>query len=66
MVNPKTLPLPLGRAVMTKPLLSHVGLVFQVAMTRCGDWSVTVTTQLSLPETVTWPLKRSPHFWPSA
>jgi hypothetical protein len=64
-VKPNELPLPLGRAVITLPLESQVAVVFQVAMTRWGDDTVTVTIQLLVPLTVTWPLKRSFHFWPS-
>ena len=40
-------------------------VVFHVAMMRCGLLRVTVTTQLFVPVTVTLPLKRSDHFWPS-
>ena len=64
-VKPNVLPLPLGRAVITLPLESHEALVFQVAMIFWGELTVTVTVQLSVPETVTLPLKRSFHFSPS-
>jgi hypothetical protein len=66
MVKPKVLPAPLGRAVITMPLLSQLTAAFQVAMIRCGLRTVTVTVQAFVPLTVTWPLNRSFHFWPSA
>lgn len=46
MVKPNTLPLPLGRAVITLPLPSQLVLAFQVAMIFCGELTVTVTTHL--------------------
>jgi hypothetical protein len=57
------LPLPFGRIVITFPLLSQVGLPFQVVETRCGGLTVTVTIQLLIAPLVavivTRPLKRS-------
>ena len=61
-VNPKLLPDPFGRAVITLPLLSQLTVAFQVAMIFWGWRTVTVTVQAFEPETVTWPLKRSLHF----
>lgn len=52
-VKPKTLPLPFDRIVMTFPLLSQVGLPFQVADTFCGGVTATTTLQLLAPLTVT-------------
>src|SRR5690242_5266271 len=65
MVRPNVLPFPLGRAVITRPVLSQLTDAFQVAMTRWGERRVTVTTQLFVPLTVMEPLKRSDHCCPA-
>ena len=59
------LPLPFGFIVMTLPLLSQLGVPFQVVETFCGEVTVTFTLQALIAELpavmVTLPLKRSLH-----
>ena len=52
-VKPKVLPEPLDRMVMTFPLLSQVGLPFQVEEMRCGEVIATTTAHVLAPLTVT-------------
>jgi hypothetical protein len=60
-----TLPLPLGRTVMTLPVLSQLGEPFQTEETFCGERTVTVAVQLVMEplvgRIVTSPLNRSPQ-----
>ncbi len=63
-----SVPLPLGRIVMTLPEPSQVGDPLHVAVIFCGERTVTVDCQLLmfvLARMVTVPLNRSFHFWPS-
>ena len=52
-VNPKVLPLPLLRTVMTYPVLSQVGAPDQTVETRCGAVRATTTVQVLVPVMVT-------------
>jgi hypothetical protein len=52
-VKPNVLPLPLDRMVITLPVLSQVGLPFQVVEIFCGAVMATTTAQVLAPVTVT-------------